>query len=103
MVMEPLRLVHIPKSPRMMKSGCKTTPHEHSAADQKYKPRRRLKRRKREVLISAPMNHEIPVKAAMIMDMRKSFLSSYKPVSSAMLGSLGWAEPTRLERAWGAR
>lgn len=59
-----------------MKSGWRTTPQEQSAADQKYRPRRRLKRRKSDVLISAPMNHEMPVKAAMIMDMRRSFLRS---------------------------
>lgn len=74
MVMEPLRSVHIPKSARMMKSGCRMTPHEQRAADQKYKPRRRLKSTKSDVLISAPINHEMPVKAAMIMDMRRSSL-----------------------------
>ena len=74
--MEPLRSVHIPKSARIMKSGYKTTPHEQSAADQKYKPRQRLKSMKRDVLISTPINHEMPVKAAMVMDIRRSFLRS---------------------------
>ena len=52
------------------------TPQEASAHDQKYKPRRRLKSRNRDMLISIPMYHEIPVKAAIVIDIGRSCLMS---------------------------
>lgn len=50
------------------------TPHEVRAQDQKYRPRRRLNSRNKEMLISTPMYHAMPVKAAMIMASGKSSL-----------------------------
>lgn len=45
------------------------TPQAHSAHDQKYSPDRVLNRMKRDMLISAPMYQDMPMKAAMVMDM----------------------------------
>lgn len=74
MVMDPVRLPHTPKSARMINSGCNKTPQEQSAHDQKYNPVRLLKRQKSERLISTPMYHEMPTKAAIVIDMGRSSL-----------------------------
>lgn len=74
MVIDPVGSGHTSKSAKMIQSGCKTTPHEQSAHDQKYNPFRRLNRQNRERLISIPIYHDIPAKAAMVMDMGRSFL-----------------------------
>jgi hypothetical protein len=76
MVIEGTASVHTRKLASIVKRGCKMTPHEQSAQDEKYSPRRRLKRRNREVLISTPMHHEMPVNAAIIMDIGWSFIIS---------------------------
>jgi hypothetical protein len=60
----------------MMNTGCRMTPQEDKAHDQKYSPRRFLKRMKREKLISTPTYHEIPEKAAITIAMGRSPLIS---------------------------
>lgn len=76
-VMEPLRFLHTPKSARMMKSDCVITPQLPRAHDQKYRPRRRWKNRKSDTLSSAPIYHDIPANAAMVMAIGRSSVMAF--------------------------
>lgn len=65
------------KSARMIKRGWRTIAHETSAQDQKYSPRRRLKVKNRDAFTSSPSHQEIPMKAAIVVDMGRSCLMSF--------------------------
>lgn len=95
--------VHTPKSASMINRDCRITAQEMSAHDQKYKPRRRLKSRNKETLISTPMYQEMPVKAAIVMASGRSCLRSlilrWICVASHIFSDSLLIKPTGLENS----